>query len=221
MKHRILGVLLALPLVAGLLSLASPPANAALTPEETWATAIINGTQTNWQLNACSASTTCLDILAGTNIAQDTVGTDQSLTSANSQLGSEAYTSKGSDCPRGSINYFTARWWPHKGTLGNTNYRWHWAVWYCRNANTAKITKWLAKKDWVTNAAWYVDVKEIVTTNMNPNTNDGMPVSTATAYRERHVQLNLLTSMVPLNFYPNGKFWLFGNGGVGVEGSAR
>lgn len=190
------------------------------------ATDVINGTYTPSELDACAASAACTDMISGGDSVQaEGLGTSETESQVNAALGADAVTastlSASGGCPAGSTNYFTGRWWANKGDLGNTNYRWHWAVWFCRNNNTDKITKWLQKKDYITNAAWYVEWTNDQVTAMTPG-NSGMPVGVAGAYRQRHVKLVFVVQVVPINFYPHGKFYIYGDGRTPlVSGAAR
>lgn len=193
-------------------------ASYAMWSNSTMVTDIVNGTATQAEIQTCATSSTCVNMLYGSG-STDTVAS-QTMDSANAELAAQGKTTvslKASDCPSGSTPYYTARYWTQKGTLGNVNYRWHLMQRFCRNNGTDKITRWIGMTDWLTDAKWYVEWTPDQVTSHSV-----LPSSRGIAYRQRHIKMELFVQVVPINFYPHGKFVMYGDGSpTAVSGGAR
>lgn len=168
---------------------------------------IINHTASQSEINTCMSISACKQLVIGSPDTTNNAGVEQDETSAFNQLGSTQLANDG--CPSGKP-WHAIFYWDKKNGLGQLVYRWHLGVWFCRNGNTNAITKWRDVKDWTTNAMWFVNVTSDHTTVKQPCCNP-FSADVASAFRQRKIQLVMFSQFVPINVYPNGQIWVYGN----------
>jgi hypothetical protein len=103
-------------------------------------------------------------------------------------------------------------WFQKKSILGNSIYKWHHYVRYCRNGSV--VTTWQARYDYITDQQSGVYVRE-----QTVNSQWGLGTNSATSHIQRHLEFCILKLGCYENHLPWSRITVHGNGTYSWTGS--
>jgi len=103
-------------------------------------------------------------------------------------------------------------WYQKTSVLGNSIYRWHHYVRYCRNGS--KVTSWQNRYDYVTDTQTGVYVREL-----EVNQQWGIGTNSAVSHLQRHLEFCIARYGCYENHHPWSKVTVHGNGTSSFTGS--
>jgi hypothetical protein len=103
-------------------------------------------------------------------------------------------------------------WFQKVSVLGNSIYKWHHYVRYCRNGSA--VTSWQARYDYITDEQSGVYVRDLVV-----NAQWGLGSNSATSHLQRHLEFCVYKVGCYENHYPWSKITVHGNGTYDWTGS--
>ena len=103
-------------------------------------------------------------------------------------------------------------WFQKNSVLGNSIYKWHHYVRYCRNGSV--VTTWQSRYDYITDQQSGVYLRE-----QTVNSQWGLGTNNATSHIQRHLEFCILKLGCYENHYPSSKITVHGNGTYNVTGS--
>ena len=103
-------------------------------------------------------------------------------------------------------------WFAKTSILGNTIYRWHHKVVYCRNG--AKVTDWQSRSDYLTDQQNGVYMRDL-----KANYAYGLGTNNAVSFRQREIEYCILKIGCYENHYPWSQITIHGDGNYDFTGA--
>ena len=103
-------------------------------------------------------------------------------------------------------------WFQKNSVLGNSIYKWHHYVRYCRNGRV--VTSWQTRYDFITDQQSGVYLRDLAA-----NAQWGIGTNNATSHLQRHLEFCILKLGCYENHYPWSKITVHGNGTYDWTGS--